>query len=109
MHELSITRNIVGTVAERAGQRPVHAVHLRIGRLAGIEIDALRFCFDVCAKGTVLEGAALKIDEVEGLATCSRCERDVAIDRLVAICPCEARAPMRIVAGEELLIHAMEV
>jgi len=66
MHELSITRNVVDLVAERAAGRRVNQVRLRIGKLAGVEIEAITFCFDVCAEGTEVAGARLVIDEVAG-------------------------------------------
>ena len=109
MHELSITRNIVATVVEHARGRRIEGVTLKIGRLAGIELQALRFCFDVCAEGTVLEGAALTIEEIEGRGRCLDCGERVALDVPVAICPCEKRARLEVEAGEELLIHSMEV
>lgn len=109
MHELSITRNIVATCVEHAKGRPVKAVQLKIGRLSGIEVQALRFCFDLCTEGTVLSGAELKIEEIEGRGECQACGERVALERLVAVCPCEKRARLSLVAGDELLIHAMEV
>lgn len=109
MHELSVTRNIVAAVREHAGERLVEAVHLRIGKFAGVDVQAIRFCFDVCAQGTVLEGARLEIDEVDGRASCQRCGEVVALEHWVAICPCKDRAPLKLEAGDELLIHAMEV
>ena len=57
MHELGITRNIVSIVAERAAGRQVTKVVVEIGKLSAIMPDAVAFCFDVCAKGTPLEGA----------------------------------------------------
>lgn len=109
MHELSITQNIVAIVKERAAGRPVHAVHLQIGRLSGIEVQAVRFCFDVCTKGTELEGARLDIDEVDGRGVCETCGEQIALERFVLRCPCAQRAPIKVVAGEELLIRSMEV
>lgn len=109
MHELSITRNIVSIVAEKAAGRPVHKVHLKIGKLSGIEIPAIEFCFGMCAEGTSLANAELVIHAVDGLGRCEGCDKDVALEHLVAVCPCERREPVRIVAGEELLIQSMEV
>ena len=63
MHELSIAQSIVEMVCERAGEARVHRLTLVIGKLSAVMPDALRFCFDVCAEGTVLEGAALEIIE----------------------------------------------
>ncbi len=108
MHELSLTRNIVAICAERAGERSVRTVRLQVGKLAGVEVAALRFCFDLVAEGTVLEGASLEIDEVEGRGQCTECHETVALEHLVAVCGCEKRAPVELVAGEELLIKEME-
>ena len=48
-------------------------VRLEIGQLAAVMPDAMRFCFDVCARNTVLEGAALEIVEIPGRALCDDC------------------------------------
>ena len=108
MHELSITRNIVSLVDERAAGRPVKRVKLAIGKLAGVEVQAVRFCFDVVAQGTSLEGAELEIEEPEGRGTCRDCGDEVAMKRLVAVCPCERRGRIDIIGGEELLVREME-
>ena len=70
MHELSIAQSIVEMVCERAGEARVHRLTLVIGKLSAVMPDALRFCFDVCAEGTVLEGAALEIIEPRGRGRC---------------------------------------
>ena len=56
MHELSITRNIVAIAAEAAGGRPVRRVNVAIGALSGVMVEAVRFCFDLAAEGTVVAG-----------------------------------------------------
>lgn len=66
MHELSITRNVVAICSEHAAGMRVTRVTLEIGKLAAVLPDSLRFCFDVCAKGTMLEGARLEIRETPG-------------------------------------------
>jgi hydrogenase nickel incorporation protein HypA/HybF len=65
MHELAITESMVAAVAERVGAARVARVRLQIGSLAGVVPHALRFCFDICAHGTVLEGAEMRIKHVE--------------------------------------------
>lgn len=109
MHELSITRNIVAIVAEKAAGRPVKKVHLDVGALAGIEISAISFCFPMVADGTALQGAELVVRTIEGRAHCSGCDKDIEVATLSAVCPCERRAPVAITAGEELLVRSMEV
>ncbi|MEP7271708.1 MAG: hydrogenase maturation nickel metallochaperone HypA, partial [Acidobacteriota bacterium] len=57
MHELGITRSIVGICVEHSAGARVKRVTVEIGKLSAIMPDAVRFCFDVCAKGTAVEGA----------------------------------------------------
>lgn len=66
MHELSITRNVVAIVSERAQGQRVTRVRLEIGRLSAVVPDSIRFCFDICAQGTPLAGAELEIIESAG-------------------------------------------
>ncbi len=109
MHELSVTKSIVSACAERAGTRKVQAVHLRIGRFSGVEPHAVRFCFELCVAGTTLEGAELVIEEVAGKGRCKGCGEQLALELPIALCPCERRESVELVAGEELLIEAMEI
>ena len=109
MHELSITRSVVAIVAERTGDRRVTQVRLRIGRLSGVEVSAVEFCFEACAAGTALEGARLVIERVEGRGECPACGASAPMKALVCVCSCEARPPLRIVSGEELLVVDVEL
>lgn len=65
MHEFGITQNIVAIVTEHAKGAKVQRVLLEIGKLSAIMPDAIRFCFDICTQGTVLEGATLEILEIQ--------------------------------------------
>ena len=65
MHELGIMRNIVSIVAEHAKGYTVQRVTVALGKLAGVDGQALHFCFDVVSRGTVLEGARLELREIE--------------------------------------------
>ena len=108
MHELSITRSVVAICAERAGGAQVTRVTLEIGKLSAVLPDAVRFCFDACAKGTAIEGAALEIIETPGRARCRECGAAVALTELVGRCACGS-ADLELVQGEELKIREMEV
>src|SRR5262245_33184736 len=108
MHELGITRNLVAICAEASGGAPVKRVTLVIGKLSAVLPDSVRFCFDVCAKGTALEGARLDIEQPEGRARCRECGRETELDVRAGRCACGS-ADLQIVAGEELKIREMEV
>ncbi len=61
MHELSMTRNVAAIVSEHAQGRRVVRVTREPGRLSGLMGEAIRFCFDVCARHTPAEGTMLEI------------------------------------------------
>jgi hydrogenase nickel incorporation protein HypA/HybF len=108
MHELSIANGIVEICAARAGEARVTRVRLEIGQLAAVMPDAVRFCFDVCAKNTVVQGASLEILVTPGRAVCLDCGDEVAMADLVGRCACGS-ADLRVIAGEELKIKDMEL
>jgi len=108
VHELGITRNIVSLVAEAASGRRVRRVTLEVGKLSGVMVDAIRFCFDLVAEGTVLEGAVLEISEPVGRARCRDCGAEFDTATLWAACACGSRDLLRL-QGEELLVKTMEL
>lgn len=108
MHELSITRRIVEIASEHAGGGRVRRVTLEIGRLSLVAPDAIRFCFDVCARGTLLEGAELTIIEIPGRGRCRRCGDETALEDLLGRCACGS-PDIEPIAGEDLRIKQMEI
>jgi hydrogenase nickel incorporation protein HypA/HybF len=107
MHELGITRSVVAICVEHARGARVKRVRLEIGRLTAILPDSVRFCFDVCTKGTVVEGARLEIIETPGLAICCECGAEVALTQPFGRCRCGCNH-LRQVAGTELKVKEME-
>ena len=112
MHELSITHSVVAMCAERAAEQGedmrVTRVTLQVGKLAAVMPDALRFCFEICAKGTVVEGAELEIIEIPGRARCRDCGGEVPLTELFGRCRCGS-TNLDLIAGEELKVKQMEV
>jgi len=108
MHELGITQTIVAIVAEHAKGAKVQRVSLEIGKLSAIMPDSVRFCFDVCSKGTVLEEAELEIIEIPGLARCRQCGAEVPLEQPFGICTCGS-VELDVITGQELKIKEMEI
>lgn len=108
MHELGITRNIVAIVSERANNRRVLRVQLSVGRLSAILADAISFCFDICSKNTVAEGASLEICYIDGRLKCRSCGTEKTSNTLYGQCVCGS-SDMQCIAGEELLISEIEL
>ncbi len=108
MHELGITQNIVAIVTENAKGAKVQRVLLEIGKLSAIMPDAIRFCFDICTQGTVLEGAILEILEIPGLGRCCQCGAEIDLDKPFGICNCGS-VQLDLITGEELKIKEIEI
>lgn len=66
MHELTLMKSLITAVTGAVGESRVHVVRLHVGRHACASSHALRFCFQVCARGTPVEGATLDIVETDG-------------------------------------------
>ena len=113
VHELSIAVELVelaAAEARRQGAGRVVALHLRIGPLAGIVEDALRFSFDVAAAGTAVAGARLRIEPEEVVAWCPACAapRPLPTIRLRRCPVCDAPTP-DLVTGDALELTALEI
>ncbi len=108
MHELAIAESVVDAVLGRTGDRKVTVVRLKVGRLAGVVADSVRFCFELVTTGTTLEGAVLEIEEPPGQAHCRACGQDFRLDDLIPFCACGS-AEVDVVAGCELLVASVEV
>ncbi len=108
MHELGITQNIVAIVSEHSNGKKVRRVLLEIGKLSAIMPDAVKFCFDICSQGTVLENAKLEIIEITGLAVCRQCGTKIPLEKPFGKCNCGS-SQLDLIAGEELKIKEIEV
>jgi len=113
MHELSIALSIVDGALEelqRQGAAEATTVHLRVGRLSGVDKDALLFSYGVACQDTVLATSRLVIEDVDVVVFCPECgaERPTQSFPLLTCATCGAIAE-RVVHGDELEITAMEV
>ena len=107
MHEMSIAESVLGIVEEtarREGLARVKEVRLEIGRLAAVETEALRFCFDAVVRGSLADGAALAIDELPGSAWCFACAQTVPLEARGDPCPRCGGGPLQVNGGTEMRI-----
>lgn len=112
MHEMSLAEGAMELIAEaarREGFVRVRTVWLEIGRLAAVEPDALRFCFDAVMTGTLAEGARLEIVDLPGQAWCGQCQVDVILLEDDGICPQCGGFELRITGGDQMRLKEMEV
>ena len=107
MHELALMESVVDHVIERIEGR-VTTVKLEIGELAGVDVDALRFCFGVCTEHTPLAGAELSIVRVPARAHCLLCGADEPTRSFASPCTCGSYE-RTLVTGDELRLKEVEV
>ncbi len=115
MHELSIAQALIEIASEAAardGARRVLRLAARIGVLSGIVKESLFFCFELAAEGTLCEGAALDVEDVQVTVMCPQCNaaRELpAANRFRLVCPaCGGETP-KILHGQELELASIEV
>ena len=112
MHELSLMLSaleIAEEHARRQGATRIHAIRLRVGRLAGVDPEALRFAFEAATAGTAAEGAALEVETVEVACRCPACENDFTPADFVFRCPDCGRLADDATRGRELELVSLEV
>jgi hydrogenase nickel incorporation protein HypA/HybF len=108
MHELALMESVVEAVIEQLGDQRVALVRLEIGALAGVAVDAMRFSFDICSRGTSLEGATLDVVEVPARGRCRACGSEHVMRRFGTSCTCGS-FDLELIAGGELRLKEVEV
>lgn len=112
MHEASLAGGVLQLVedtAAREGFQRLLALRLEAGQLAGVDVRALRFALEALAPGTLLEGAAIEIEEPPGQAWCLGCSQTVALARRGDACPACGSFHLQPSTGTELRVLDMRV
>jgi len=112
MHELGIAYSVLQAVekeaALHAGTRPCK-VGLRIGELAAVDQESLRFCFEAITRGTELESLQLEIELCPRRHRCCNCTHEFAIQDYNFRCPQCASLETECISGDELELAFLEV
>ncbi|MCV6613610.1 MAG: hydrogenase maturation nickel metallochaperone HypA [Cellvibrionaceae bacterium] len=112
MHEMALCESLLQLIeaeAQQHGFARVTTVYLEIGELAGVELAALKFCFDVVTKKTVAHDSKLRIVVVPGASWCMPCATQVAVKQRHQPCPHCGSHQLQVVAGDEMKIKELEV
>jgi len=109
---MSIAMNIVDIACKEAqndGATSITTIELDVGKLAGVMIDSLTFCYESVCKGTLAENSKLLINEIAGKGRCLKCNTEFEIESFMALCPkCESYE-VEIKQGRELRLKAVSV
>lgn len=112
MHEMAICESVIQIIEDRVAVdkfRKVKRVSLEVGQFSGVELEALRFGFDVVTRGTCAENADLEVIETKAHAWCMPCAKSVAVKERFDACPDCGSYQLQISGGEDLRIKELEV
>ncbi len=112
MHEMALCNSLIGVIEDQAkvhAYSRVRTVYLEIGTWACVEPEALRFTFDLVARGTLAEGAALEITETRPEAWCPSCRHAVPMTQRFDPCPDCGGHDLQLSGGGDLRIKQLEV
>ena len=84
-------------------------MYKRQGKLSAIIPQSIHFCFDICCKQTLLEGAILEIIETQGIGKCLQCKTETSLAQPYGKCSYCGSFELEIIQGQELKIKEMEL
>lgn len=112
MHEMALAEGILRIIEDQAAARGferVLRVRVEVGRMAGVEIEALRFSFDAVMNNSVADSAVLEIVETPGQGWCLDCGTTVEISALYDACPLCGGYQVHATGGMEMRVLDLEV
>jgi hydrogenase nickel incorporation protein HypA/HybF len=112
MHEMALAesiRDLIDAQAAREGFRRVCTVELEIGRLAIVDVPALRFALDIALRDTIAGGAELVIDEPSGQALCMQCSNSVELAQRGDACPDCGGYQLTVTDGDQMRVSGLVV
>ena len=112
MHEMSLAEGVLQLIEDAARKQEfskVTTVWLEIGQLAGVEVEAMKFCFDAVTRGSLVEGAQLEIISLPGSGWCMPCAASIAMSEVFGTCPHCGSHQVQVTGGTEMRVKELEV
>ena len=112
MHEMGIANSVLDAVRAEMSRYPGSypcKVGIRIGEMAAIDQDALRFCFEAMILETDMASLELAIEFCPRRHHCLECENEFVVHDYDSSCPqCKSLAT-KCISGDELGLAYLEV
>jgi len=112
MHELALMEEVRRVALEAAavhGAKWIHSVALRVGRLSGVDPEALAFAFEVVMADGVAAGATLQLEVVPVRCRCQDCGEQFEPMDVIFACPYCGSLAAEVLGGRELEVTGLEV
>jgi hydrogenase nickel incorporation protein HypA/HybF len=112
MHELAMTQSILD-IAKSAAQEHqvsrVKEVRIKIGDYSGVVPECIQYYFDIISKGTVAQGAVLKMEKLPIRMSCQDCHWEGEMDKHHIQCPGCGGINLKLLQGREFYVESLEV
>lgn len=112
MHEMSLAEGVLQLIEDAARQQEfskVTTVWLEIGQLSGVEVEAMKFCFDAVIRDSIADGARLEILATPGTGWCMQCSMTVPMSEVFGECPQCGSYQLQVTGGTEMRVKELEV
>jgi hydrogenase nickel incorporation protein HypA/HybF len=109
---MGIAHSILDAVRAETRRFPnghIYKVGVRIGELAGVDPDAMSFCFEALLRGTELEPLTLAIEYCPRRHECRACGQAFTAPTEDSTCPGCGTAEAKFLGGDELELAYLEV
>lgn len=112
MHEVGIAASVLDAVRIEVAKHPgkrASVVGLKVGELAGVDPESLRFGFDALVRESSLDPLRLEVEWIARRQQCLDCVNEFTADRYTLQCPQCGSLRGQCLAGDELDIVFIEV
>ena len=110
MHEYSLAQALIEQVEREARARravKVHQVVMRIGPLAGVETELLLTAYAHVRRGTLCDGAELRLAAEDVVWRCEACGERLPVGS--ALCCPGCGLPGRLTGGDALVLERIDM
>lgn len=112
MHELAVTESILEIAlrhAKQAGAKKISNLYIVMGQFSSIVDDSVQFYWGMIAENTPAQGAQLHFRRIPAELECQVCHTRFAPGKETLGCPECGSTQVKIIAGEEFYLEAIDV
>lgn len=111
MHELSIATSLQEQILQALASEHVHRLNtitVSVGKLSGVDPDALQAAFQIVAERTITEKATLRMEEVPCTVQCRQCSHHFEAEPPFPVCSQCGSLDVQIKDGMDLILKSLE-
>lgn len=112
MHEFGIATSLLDAARAETSLRPgakLAKIAVRVGDVAGVDAEALRFCFEALVKDTEWDSVILEIERRAQWRGCPQCGMKFEVIRQESRCPACRETMTTLLSGDELELAYLEM